>query len=134
MMETYIADFHKILYIPEIQKLEFHLPRVRILSAYHCCNTRQEAFKRCSTKKDVLYNRDYDDGVVSSFAHQMQYEYYGNNISVSIEGIVLEHFISTTHTETEGTLQKCTLHAMFHSFFLMKAKNMWTQLLHTENE
>ena len=38
----------------------------------------------------------YSDRVVASFVHQMQYEYYDGNISVSIEGIALEKFSATT--------------------------------------
>ena len=33
-MEISIADFHKSFYIPEIQKLAFHLTHVRILVLY----------------------------------------------------------------------------------------------------
>ena len=39
MMETSIAEFHNSLYIPEIKKLSFHLPCVRILGTHHCGNT-----------------------------------------------------------------------------------------------
>ena len=46
MMETPIADFHTSFYIPEIQNLAFHLPRVHILGTNHCGNTRRESFKR----------------------------------------------------------------------------------------
>ena len=42
MTETYINDFHTIFYIPEIQKLEFHLPHVRILGKNHHVNKRRE--------------------------------------------------------------------------------------------
>ena len=34
----------------------------------------------------------YSERVVASFAHYIQSEYYGGNISVSIKGILLEHF------------------------------------------
>ena len=52
--------------------------------------------------------------MVASFAHQIQSEYYGVNISVSIEGIPLEYFSAPTHTETEGTPQERTRHDVFH--------------------
>ena len=67
MMETYIADFHTIFYIPEIKKLVFHLPNVLILGTNHCGNTRREAFKSCSAKKYVLCCCDYSERVVASF-------------------------------------------------------------------
>ena len=35
-METYIYYFNIMFYIPEIQKLAFHLPHVRILGTSHC--------------------------------------------------------------------------------------------------
>ena len=46
MMETTISDFHKSFYIPDIQKLGFHLPHVRILGTNHCGEMRRTAFKR----------------------------------------------------------------------------------------
>ena len=46
MMETTISNFHTILYIPEIQKLAFHIPHVQILGINHCGKSRQTAFKR----------------------------------------------------------------------------------------
>ena len=100
MIETSIAILHTSFYIPEIKNLAFHLPHVRILGTDHCGDTRCEAFKCCSVKQDVLCRRDYAEIVVASFAHQIQYEYYGGNISVSIEGIALEHFSPPTHTDT----------------------------------
>ena len=91
-METFIADFHTSFYITAIQKLAFHLPHVNILGNNHCGITCPEEFKRCSSKQYVLCCRDYDERVVASFANQIQSEYYGGNISVSIGGIALEHF------------------------------------------
>ena len=74
IMETYIADFYTIFYIPEIQKLAFHLPHVLIIGTNHCGNTRREAFKCLSTKQDVLCCCDYYETVVASFSHQIQSE------------------------------------------------------------
>ena len=92
MMETTVFDFHTSFYIPAIQKLAFHLPHVRILGTNHCGEIRRTAFKRCESFQDVLCRRDYDKRLVERFADQIQSEYYGGNISVSIEGIALEHF------------------------------------------
>ena len=46
MMKTTISDFHTSFYIPSIQKLDFHLPHVRILGTNHCGEMRRTAFKR----------------------------------------------------------------------------------------
>ena len=92
MMETTISDFHTGFYIPAIQKLAFHLPHVRILRTNHCGELRQTAFKRRELIQDVLCRRDYAERIVESFANKIKSEYYGGNISVSIEGIALEHF------------------------------------------
>ena len=60
---------------------------------------RRTAFKRCESFQDVLCCRDYADRVVANFANQIQSEYYGGNRSVSIEGIVLEHFSAATKAD-----------------------------------
>ena len=88
-METTISDFHTSSYIPAINKLAFHLPHVHILSTNHCGELRHTAFKRRELFQDILYRRDYSERLVASFANQIQSEYYGGNISVSIEGIAL---------------------------------------------
>ena len=46
--------------------------------------------------KMFLCCRDYTEKVATSFAHHIQSEYCGVNISVSIEGIVLKHFSEST--------------------------------------
>ena len=51
----------------------------------------------------MLCLRDYAKRVVASFSHQIQSEYYGGNISVSIEGIPLEHVIALPQTEIEAS-------------------------------
>ena len=99
MMESSIVEFHQDIYIPAIQKLAFHLPHVRIIGAHHCVNTRQEALKRHSDFQDVLRHCDYAELIVARFSHQIKSEYYGGNMSVSIECITLEQF-STTYQET----------------------------------
>ena len=92
MIETKISYFHTSFYIPAIQKFAYHLPHVRILGTNQCGELQRTAFKRRELFQDVLCRRDYAERVVASFANQIQSEYYGGNRSVSIEGIVLEHF------------------------------------------
>ena len=115
-MQSLIMDCHREFYIPEIQKLTFHLPHVRIIGTHQCCNTRWETFKRRSAFQDVLFHHDYSERVLYSFSHQVKYEHYGGNRYVSIEDILLERF-SDTHQETYSySVQSCTRHALFHSF------------------
>ena len=60
MMETIIYEFNTSLYIPDIKKLAFNLPHVRILGTNHCSEMRRTAFKRRELFQDVLCRRDYD--------------------------------------------------------------------------
>ena len=70
----------------------------------------------------MLYRCDYSEGLVDRFGHQIQYEFYGGNRSVSIEGIVLEH-LSDTGQETYSTSSNSrTCHAVFHSFLYDKIR------------
>ena len=50
------------------------------------------AFKRCELFQDGLCRCDYAERLVAIFGNQIQSEYYGGTISVSIEGIELENF------------------------------------------
>ena len=89
MMETTISDFHTSFYKPAIQKLTFHIPYVRILGTNHCGEMRSTALKGHELFQDVLCPRDYAERLVAIFSNQIQSEYYGVNILVSIEGIAL---------------------------------------------
>ena len=55
IMEISISYFHTSFYIPEIQRLSFHLPHVRILGTHYCVNTRREAFKNPCGFQDVFW-------------------------------------------------------------------------------
>ena len=105
MMETTISDFHTSFYILAIQNLAFHLPHVRILSINRYGEMRRSAFKCCELFQDVLCYRAYDERVVASFAHQIKPECYGGNISLSIEGIALEHFSALPKADINSTIQ-----------------------------
>ena len=59
-METTVYDFHTSFYIPDIQRLDFHLPHMRILVTNHCGKLRRTAFKLRELFQDVLCCRDYD--------------------------------------------------------------------------
>ena len=46
MMDTTISDFHTSFYIPDIQRLSFHLTHMHILGTNHSGEFRRTAFKR----------------------------------------------------------------------------------------
>ena len=116
MMETTISTFHTSFYIPAIQKLAFHLPHVRILGTNHCGEMRHTAFKRYELFQDVLCRCDYAERLVSGFSNKIQSEYYVGNISVSIEGIELEHFSTLPQADINSSTLSRPRHAVFHSF------------------
>ena len=72
MIDTTIYYFHVSFYIPAIQKLDFHLPHVRILGTNHCGEMRRTALKCRELFQDVLCRCDYAERVVAIFAHQIQ--------------------------------------------------------------
>ena len=133
-MEIKISNFHTSLHILSIQKLAFHLPHVHILGTNHCGEMRRTAFKRRELFQDVLCCCDYAERVVASFANQIQSEYYGGNRSVSIEGIVLEHFSAAPQVDINSSTLSRPRHAVFHFFYLMIANSMPPLLLHTAND
>ena len=118
MKETKIYDFHTSFYITAIQKLDFHLPHVRILGTNHCGAMQFTAFKRRELFQDVLCRHDYADRLVAIFSHQIKPEYYGGNISVSIKGIELEHFSELSKAYINSTAPSRQLHAAFIIFFI----------------
>ena len=64
--------------------MAFHLTHVHILGTQHCGKEFRESFKQRIKYHDILFRSDYAQIIVSSFAQQIQYEYYGGNRSVSI--------------------------------------------------
>ena len=75
MMKTTISNFCTSFYIPEIQKLSFHIPHVQILGKNHGGDSRRTAFKRRESFQYVLCHRDYSERVVAIFYHKIQSEY-----------------------------------------------------------
>ena len=84
MMETTFSDFHTSFYKPDIQKLAFHLPNVRILGTNYYGEMGRAAFIQREFFQYVLCCRDYAERVVAKFANQIQSEYYGGYIFVYI--------------------------------------------------
>ena len=72
MMETKIYDVHTSFYVSAIQRLDFHLPYVRILGTNHCGELQHTSFKGQNLFQDVICCRDYDERVVAIFYHQIQ--------------------------------------------------------------
>ena len=116
MMDTTISNFRTSFYIPESQKLAFQIPHVQILGINHCGESRQIAFKRRKYFQYVLCCRDYAERLVTSFAHQIQSEYYSQNRSVYIEVIALENFSSYPNSGINSSTKSCPRHAVFHFF------------------
>ena len=112
-METIISGFHTRYYISSIQKLAFRLPHVRILGTNHCGEMRHTDFKRSELFQYVLCCSAYAERVVAIFANQIQSEYYGVNISVSIEGIALEYFSAVLKTNLNSTTPSRQRHSVF---------------------
>ena len=96
--------------------MAFHLPHVRIIITNQCGEIRRKSFKRREIFQDVICCRDYDGWVVAIFSHKIKSEYYGENISVSIESIVLEHFSALPKADINPTAKLRQCHAVFHSF------------------
>ena len=134
MMEKTISDFHTNFYIPAIQKLDSHLSHVRILGTNHSGEMQHTAFKRHKLFQDVLCRCDYSERMVSNFANKIQSKYYGGNISVSIEGIALEHFSAVPHTDINSYTISRQRHAVFNSFYLITASRILPLLPHTAND
>ena len=115
-METKISNFHISFYIPEIQKMMFHNPYVQIMGTSHCGDSFRTTFKLRESFQYVLFCHVYAERVVASFPHQIQSEYYSVSISVSIEGIALEHFSTLPNSVINSFTKSCTRHALFNYF------------------
>ena len=80
----------------------------------------------------MLCRNDYYERVVATFSHQIKSEYYGENLYMSIEGIVLEHFSALPQTEIKSSTKLCPQHAVFRYFFSGDNKQAALLQLHTE--
>ena len=89
---------------------------MQILGTHHCGEMRHTVFKRREIFQDVLCHHDYAERVVAIFNNQIQSEYYGGNISVSIECVALEHFSSVPKNDINSTTPSRQRHTVFHHF------------------
>ena len=60
----------------------------------------------------MLCRHDYVERVVASFAPKIQSEYYSGNISVSIEGIVLEYVSALPQILINSSTKRCPRHSV----------------------
>ena len=95
---------------------------MRILGTNDCGEMRCTAFKQRELFQNVLCRRDYAERLVASFYNQIQSEYYGGNVCVSIEVIVLEHFSAAPQEDINSTTPSRRRHAVFHSFLSDNSK------------
>ena len=68
---------------------------------------------------------------MSSFSNQTQSEYHSENISASMEGILLEHFSAPKQPNQLLASRNLSSHVVIHSFFLMTATRMLPVKMHT---
>ena len=71
--------------------------------------------------------------VVAGFAHQIQSEYYGGNRSVSIEGIVLQHFSALPQTGIESPTKKTHVMQCFIHFSGDSKQDAVTTSVHSKS-
>ena len=80
----------------------------------------------------MLCCHNYAERVVSIFFHQIQLEYNGVNISVSVEVIALEHFSVLPKEDINSTTLSRQRHTLIQSFYLMIANRILPLLMNTE--
>ena len=93
---------------------------MRILGTNHCGEMQRTAFKRYELFQDILCPRDYAERVVARFSNQIQSEYYGGNISVSLQGFALKHFSEALQEYINSTTPSRQRHALFHFLFILR--------------
>ena len=90
-MKRKIGDFHKDLYIKQIEKLAYHRIYYKILGKHHVADVRHKAFE--STPGDISTWSDYAERFGFDPGGQIQIEFFDNNCSLSMEGCCLYRFI-----------------------------------------
>ena len=90
-MQRNIGDFHKDLYIKQIEKLAYHRSYYKIIGKHHVADVKNKAFE--STPGDITTWSDYVEIFVFDPDGQIQNELFDNNRYLSIEGCCLGRFI-----------------------------------------
>ena len=91
-----------------------HLPHLHILGTHHCGKEYSEAFRCRGFYQDLTCCHDYEESLVEIFSNQIQSEYYGDSISVSMVFILLETFCVQKHLEPTSVKNNPSSHAVFH--------------------
>ena len=94
---------------------------------HHSGKESHEEFHRRGSYKDSKFYHDYVERLVETFDHQIQYEYYGGNVFVSMELISLENYYSQQVFLAADIYTKPKMHAAFDPF-LSYNRNMMLQL------
>ena len=89
---------------------------MHILVTHHYGKERHEAFKRRIRQYGVLCRSDYVERILSSFAHQIQSEYYGGNRSVFIVVIALENISASNQASLSLTSETVSNKVVFINF------------------
>ena len=90
-MQHMIGDFHKDLYIKQIEQLAYHRSCYKILGNHHVADIRHRAFE--STTGDISTRSDYAELFAFDTDGQIQNKFFDKNHSLSIEGCCLYCFI-----------------------------------------
>ena len=90
---------------------------MRILGKKYCGKERHEAFKGRNEYHDILCWSDYTEIIVSIFAQQIKFKYYGGNRYLSIEIIAIDHFSASTQSNSAVSDKDISCMSVFYSFF-----------------
>ena len=96
-----------------------HLSHVHILGTHHCGKEHIEAFQCRGFYQDLTCCHEYEKGLVEIFSNQIQSEYFGGSMSVSMEVISLETFCVQKHLNLPSVKNNPSSHAVFHSFCMI---------------
>ena len=89
-MQRKIGDFHKDLYIKQIEKFAYHRSYYKILVKHHVADVRHKAFE--SAPGDISTRSDYEERFGFDPDGQIQNDFFDNNHSLSMEGCFLDRF------------------------------------------
>ena len=90
-MQRKIGDFHKDLYIKQIEKFAYHRSYYKILGKNNVADVRHKAFE--SAPGDISTRSDYAERFGFDPDGQIRNELFDNNRFLSMEGCCLYRFI-----------------------------------------
>ena len=126
-----IGSFMAEYFLPTMEKYRYHQQHVALLGKHHAVRERKDA---CKEVGGVLTQRDYADALLASFTDEIQSTHFGENASVSMEGVTIRftdpntgedrfHFYSylsddkrqdsrTTYVNTEAMVKELQQHQL----------------------